>query len=79
MGNEALGIIATLFILLAFLQDGELQIRLLDSVGALLFVIYGVLIHSFSTVLLNAILIIIQSVKLYKYYNRGGHIRCKSQ
>ena len=69
MGNEILGIVATLFILLAFLQNGELRIRILDSIGALLFVIYGILIHSFSTVLLNTILIIIQIIKLYKYYN----------
>lgn len=70
MNNEILGIIATSFILIAFLQDGECTIRILDGVGAVLFVLYGFLIGSFSTVLLNSILVIIQSVKLYNYYRK---------
>lgn len=65
MNNEVLGVVATVFILLAFLQSGELRIRILDSVGAVLFIVYGILIQSFSTVLLNSILVVIQIVKLY--------------
>ena len=71
MSNEVLGILGTLFILVAFLQNGELHIRVLDSIGALLFVIYGICIGSFSTVLLNGILIIIQFLKIYKTIKRG--------
>lgn len=59
---EALGIIGTVFILIAFLQKGELKIRMLDLVGAVLFVIYGITIASFSTILLNSALIIIQFI-----------------
>ena len=67
---EIVGIIGTLFILIAFLQNGELSIRILDSIGAILFVIYGICIESFSTVLLNGILVIIQLVKIYKILER---------
>lgn len=67
MTNEVLGITATLFVLLAFLQRGEWKIRIFDGVGALLFIVYGVLIHSFSTILLNFVLVIIQCWKLYNY------------
>ena len=74
MNSEVLGVCATIFILLAFLQNGELNIRILDSVGALLFILYGVLIHSFSTVLLNSILIIIQLVKMFKYYKKDWKV-----
>ena len=63
---EILGIIATLFIVLAFSLNGELKIRIFDLIGAALFVIYGILIHSFSTVLLNTILCGIQVFKIYK-------------
>lgn len=63
---ELLGIIGTLFIVLAFSLDGEIKIRLFDLIGAILFVIYGFLINSFSTILLNIILTIIQIYKLYK-------------
>lgn len=61
---EILGIIGTIFILIAFIMNGEFKIRIFDLVGALLFVIYGITIKSFSTILLNSILIIIQLCKL---------------
>lgn len=63
---EIIGILGTLFIILAFLMNGELSIRILDLIGAILFVIYGATINSFSTILLNGILILVQ---LYKLYN----------
>lgn len=63
---EIIGIIGTLFIILAFIQTGEIRIRLFDLIGAILFVIYGITISSFSTILLNGILIIIQLYKVYK-------------
>lgn len=63
---EFIGILGTLFILLAFILNGEFKIRLFDLVGAVLFVIYGITINSFSTILLNGILIGVQLYKLYK-------------
>lgn len=63
---EALGIIGTLFILVAFLQKGELKIRILDLVGAILFIIYGITIGSFSTIFLNGALVIIQIIFIIK-------------
>jgi len=70
MHYEIIGIVATLFIVFAFTRNGEKQIRILDLVGAALFVIYGVLIQSFSTILLNGILIAVQIFKLYKLKDR---------
>lgn len=66
---EIIGIIATLFIVLAFIQNGEFKIRILDLIGAVLFIIYGITISSFSTILLNGILVIIQIYKMYKLLN----------
>lgn len=63
---EILGILGTLFIIVAFILNGELKIRIFDLIGAILFVIYGITISSFSTILLNTILIIIQVYKIYK-------------
>jgi len=68
MINELLGVIATCFIIIGFMQTGEFRIRLLDMIGATLFIIYGILIHSFSTVLLNSLLVAIQIYKLYKLW-----------
>ena len=63
---EWIGIAGTLFIILAFTMNGERKIRVLDLIGALLFVIYGVTIHSFSTVLLNVVLVVVQAYKLLR-------------
>ena len=63
---EILGIIATLFVLAAFMLNDVKQIRIVDLIGAILFVIYGILIHSISVSLLNGILIIIHLYKLIK-------------
>ena len=71
---EFIGIIATLFIIIAFTQNGEIRIRILDLIGAMLFVIYGILINSFSTVLLNTILIIIQIYKIKKFKEENYEI-----
>lgn len=64
---EILGIIATLFVLAAFMLNDVKQIRIVDLIGAILFVIYGILIHSLSVSLLNGILIIIHLYKLIKH------------
>ena len=63
---EILGIIATLFVLAAFMLNDVKQIRIVDLIGTILFVIYGILIHSLSVSLLNGILIIIHLYKLIK-------------
>lgn len=63
---EIIGILGTLFIIFAFMQNNEVKIRVLDSIGAILFIIYGVSIGSLSTILLNGILIAIQLYKLAK-------------
>lgn len=63
---EILGIVASLFVISAFLFKNVKVIRLLDAVGALLYVIYGILIHSYANILLNTVLIAVQIYHLYK-------------
>lgn len=63
---EILGIVASLFVISAFLFKNVKVIRLLDAVGALLYVIYGILIHSYANILLNTVLIVVQIYHLYK-------------
>ncbi|MDY5929887.1 MAG: YgjV family protein [Candidatus Onthovivens sp.] len=64
---EIIGIIATLFVLISFLMKKAELIRIINIVGAVLFVIYGVLINSISTYILNSCLIIIHIIYLVKY------------
>ena len=61
---ELLGIVASLFIISAFLFKDVKTIRILDSIGALLYVIYGIFIHSYANILLNSVLVIIQIIRI---------------
>ncbi len=54
---ELIGLLATLFVLVSFLQKSEVGIRKFNIVGASLFIIYGILISSISVWLLNGILL----------------------
>lgn len=63
---EILGIVASLFVISAFLFKNVKTIRILDGVGALLYVIYGILIHSYANILLNTVLIAVQIYHLHK-------------
>lgn len=64
--NELIGIFATIFVLVSFLMKGEKLIRIINILGAILFVIYGAFIGSVSVWLLNGCLILIHIVKLKK-------------
>ena len=64
--HEYVGILGSIIIVLAFAMKQEKYIRIFDMVGAALFVVYGILIHSFSNVFLNSILILINIYRLYK-------------
>jgi hypothetical protein len=61
---EIIGICASLTVLVSFLFKGEINIRLINIFGALVFVIYGILIGSISVWFLNGALIIIHIFKL---------------
>ena len=63
---EALGIIATIFVLLSFLFRAEKKIRIVNIIGAALFVAYGILMGALSVWLLNTLLIIIHIYFLFR-------------
>ncbi len=63
---EIIGISGTIFVLLSFLMKDLKKVRIINIIGAMLFVIYGVLINAISTWLLNGILIIIHIFYLIK-------------
>ena len=66
MNYEIIGTLGSIFVLCAFSMKGERNIRMVDMAGAFLFVIYGILIKSFSVSFLNSILILIHLYKLFK-------------
>jgi hypothetical protein len=66
MSYELIGIAGTILILIGFLSNSEKRIRIFDMIGSACFVLYGILIHAWSNILLNGILIIVHIWKLHK-------------
>ena len=64
MNLELIGTTASVLVLISFLMKGEKRIRIINIIGALIFVIYGILIGSFSVSFLNGVLILIHLYKL---------------
>lgn len=63
---ELIGIAGTLFVLASFLMKDYRKTRVINIIGALLFVIYGLCIGALSTWLLNGILIFVHIYFLCK-------------
>lgn len=68
---EILGVLASVFVLLSFILTGEKKIRLGNIIGAVLFVVYGVLINSLSVWMLNGILIAVHIYYLVKNWKQN--------
>lgn len=64
---EAVGVIASLIVISSFLFNDTKKIRIINTIGAALYVLYGILISSFSNVFLNSVLIAIQVYMLLKH------------
>ena len=63
---EWLGALASLFVLFSFLTRNQTKIRLINMIGCAIFVVYGILLPSYSTGLLNAALLVVHTVYLVK-------------
>ena len=66
MNFEEIGTIASIIVLISFLCKSERKIRIINIIGALLFVIYGAINGSFAVWFLNGALILIHLYKLLK-------------
>lgn len=61
---EIFGVTAGALVLISFLMKGERNIRLINIVGSVIFIVYGVMIGSLSVTLLNVGLTLVHIVKL---------------
>lgn len=59
MSYEWVGIIGSIMIIIAFTRKNEKAIRILDGVGAVLFIIYGYLTKTWATMFLNTVLVLV--------------------
>ena len=63
---ELIGIAATCAVLLSFLFNDSRKIRYINMVGCVLFVVYGVFIHSWSVTILNGVVFFVHIYKLLR-------------
>ena len=61
---EFIGILAGIFILISLIfrsttRKTEILMRILNSVGAVLFIIYGILLPAYSTAIINACILVV--------------------
>ena len=63
---EVLGIIATLVVLVSFSFNKEKHIRIVNSFGSILFIIYGLWIGALSVWLLNGSVLALNIYKIVK-------------
>lgn len=61
---EILGYLATVIVLASFLMKKMTNLRVLNSIGACLFIVYGLLINSGPVVLTNSLILGINLIKL---------------
>lgn len=63
---EILGVVASVIIAISFFTNGEKRIRIVNTVGSVMFAAYGLLIGSISIILLNTISVIVNLIKIKK-------------
>ena len=63
---EIIGVLGTLFILIAFTSNEVKRIRIINIVGSVLFVIYGLLKDAPSVWVLNSMMIFLNIYKVRK-------------
>lgn len=64
--DEWIGLVASAFILVSFFFSKQMLIRIVNLCGCVVFVIYGILLPSYSTAIMNLALIIVHVVFLVR-------------
>lgn len=65
---EALGYLGSLFVLVSFLLKDIKRIRIVNIVGAIFFVVYGISTKTWATAFMNAALVCVHIFYLVKMY-----------
>ena len=72
---EFIGILAGIFILISLVFRSttcktEILMRILNSVGSILFIIYGILLPAYSTAIINACILVVNIYNIYALLKR---------
>lgn len=63
---ELIGILGSVFVLISFLMKDILVIRIINIVGSVIFIVYGIIIGAMATWFVNAALIVVHIIYIIK-------------
>ena len=63
---ELLGYVATFFLATSFLFKSIIHLRVVNTIGAVLFVVYGLMKGAYPVAVLNAFLVFVNLYQLYR-------------
>ena len=66
--DEWLGLIASFIVLVSFLMTNQIKTRIINMVGCIAFVVYGLLLPAYSTAFMNGAVFIVHVVFLTKHF-----------
>ncbi len=73
--KEAIGYTGSALVLVSFLMVSVVKLRVVNSIGSIIFTIYAFLIHSYPTAIMNLCLVLINIYYLVKMSNTGENAR----
>lgn len=63
---EWVGYAASIFIVISLTMTDIIKLRIINTIGCLLFIMYGMTVHAYPVALSNAIIVLINIYNLYK-------------
>ncbi len=72
---EAIGYTGSALVLVSFLMVSVVKLRIVNSIGSIIFTIYAFIIHSYPTAIMNLCLVLINIYYLVKMSNTGDNAR----
>ncbi len=72
---EIIGYLGSALVLVSFLMASVVKLRIVNTVGSLIFAVYALIIHSYPTALMNVCLVLINLYYLWKLRNKEPNYR----
>lgn len=73
---ELTGYFASILILVSLLMSSAVKLRIINAIGAAVFTVYGILIHSYPTAFLNGVSVIVDIYYLLKLLRSTAAYSC---
>ncbi|WP_396146557.1 uroporphyrinogen decarboxylase [Flavobacterium sp.] len=70
--TELIGYLASLVLMISFLMKNIIKLRIINSIGAILFIVYGFMLAiSWPIIITNAFILCVNTYYLMKHYNQS--------